>query len=157
MSRAGSTHSGGFVNAGGWGTRKIARQFHAASTRRDKNTRHAWKCCRSDALTLLTGGTPEVVATLSGEIDTLFQDQQIPQEKRKKIKKSVFLSYPLFAGVIQYIPNLFFIHTPEEKINSDFPTVRRVEKTNYDMWRSDKQLLLSRRKTFKRFLKYDVF
>ena len=60
VSRAGSTHSGGFVNAGGWGTRKIARQFHAASTRRDKNTRHAWKCCRSDALTLLRCILPHV-------------------------------------------------------------------------------------------------
>ena len=34
MARAGSTHSGGFVNAGGWGTRKnsvpIPRGVHAA-------------------------------------------------------------------------------------------------------------------------------
>ena len=56
VSRAESTKkSGGFVNAGGWGTRKLADQFHAASTRRDKNTRPAWKRGRTDVLTLLTG------------------------------------------------------------------------------------------------------
>ena len=51
------------------------------------------------------------------EIDTLFQNQLIPQEKRKKIKK--ILSYPLLVGVIQYIPNLFLIHTPEEKKSTE--------------------------------------
>ena len=70
--------SGGFVNAGGWGTCKnsvpiprgvhVARQkhalgpalayhFHAASTRRAKNTRHAWKCVSSARLPLLTSTT----------------------------------------------------------------------------------------------------
>ena len=45
--------SGGFVNAGGWGTRKLAYTFHAAYTRRDKNMRHAWECNQSDILSLL--------------------------------------------------------------------------------------------------------
>ena len=45
--------TGGFVNAGEWGTRKLARQFHAASTRRDKNTRLAWKSPSTYALSLL--------------------------------------------------------------------------------------------------------
>ena len=46
--------SGGFVNAGGWGTRKLAYTFHAASTRRDKNTRLAWNVYGTEGLTLLT-------------------------------------------------------------------------------------------------------
>ena len=35
-------------------TKKLQTHFHAASTRRDKNTRLAWKCCRTDVLTLLS-------------------------------------------------------------------------------------------------------
>ena len=39
---------------------KIAYQFHAASTRRDKNTRLAWKRSQTYALTLLTFKCPFV-------------------------------------------------------------------------------------------------
>ena len=54
VTRAVHEKSGGFVNAGGWGTRKLARHFHAASTRRDKNTRLAWNSPGSNELSLLT-------------------------------------------------------------------------------------------------------
>ena len=49
----GPRNQGGFVNAGGWGTRKIAYHFHAAYTRRDKNTRLAWNVSGTYYLTLL--------------------------------------------------------------------------------------------------------
>ena len=44
----------GVHEPGGGEHEKLAQQFHAASTRRDKNTRLAWKCNQSDVLTLLT-------------------------------------------------------------------------------------------------------
>ena len=61
-SRAGSAHSGGTRKKytrggpriqGGGEHVKIAYQFHAASTRRDKNTRLAWKSYASNGITLL--------------------------------------------------------------------------------------------------------
>ena len=53
--RAWSTHLEKIrgVNAGGWGTRKLANRFHAASTRHAKNTRLAWKRYGSACLSLL--------------------------------------------------------------------------------------------------------
>ena len=102
-------NQGGLSTQGGGEHVKIAYQFHAASTRRDKNTRLAWKRSRTYVLSLLTEGMQE---RSRGTKDQLLIDKQILREARIK-KRCLAMGWIDYRKAYDMVPHSWIVEMLE--------------------------------------------